>query len=528
MQKKKMIWTLIGIVVLAALGGGLYAWRANAPASEGQASKSGGPGGPGGPGGRRGGGAMPVATATVRAGDMDIVVAAIGTVSARNTATVRARVDGLLQRVTFREGQKIKAGDVLAEIDPRAFKAALDQAEGQLARDQAQLTNAVIDQQRYQALLAKDSISRQQLDTQDALVRQLQGTVQNSRAAADSARLQLSFTHVTAPIGGRLGLRQVDVGNMVRAADTNGIVVITETQPINVVFAIAADQLTPVLQRVQSGATLPVEAFDREGRKKLAVGRLASVDNQVDTTTGTVKLKAEFENRDDALFPNQFVNVRMKVDTRKNAVLIPPAAVQRGTQGSYVYVLNAEDKTVSLRPVTPGPTTADTLAIDKGLTPGEIVVTDGLDKLRPGAKVEPIQPGGMPGGAPAEGRGRGEAKEGGKPPAAPEAARSEPPKGEGAAPKSEGVRPEPARAAAPAEVVKPVAPPAAASAPQSAPAAASAASPSQAAGGEGERPRWMDRVPPEVAEKLKAMTPEERRAWFQKRREERERQAAAD
>jgi len=247
---------------------------------------------------------------------------------------------------------------------------------------------AQIDLERYRALLAKDSIARQQVDTQEALVKQYQGTVQVDKGNVDNARLQLDFTRITAPLSGRLGLRQVDAGNMVRAADTTGLVVITQTQPLMVVFSIPADSLGAVAKHVQAGETLQVEAWDREGKNRLASGNLLSLDNQIDTTTGTVKLKAEFANADNSLFPNQFVNARLRVETRREATLIPVAAVQRGTVGTFVYVVNAEDKTVSTRTVTLGPNTAEVVAIEKGLEPGEQVVVDGADKLRQGSKVE--------------------------------------------------------------------------------------------------------------------------------------------
>lgn len=503
-MNKKTLWiSLSAVVVIAAVAGTTYVIMNRKPA---ETAANGAPpaGGPGG--GRRGGmegRAMPVATAVARSGDIDVLINAIGTVTAKNTVTVKPRVDGLLQRIAFREGQLVKAGEVLAEIDPRPFQIALDQANGQLSRDQALLTNAVVDQQRYQMLLAKDSVSRQQLDTQDALVRQYQGAVQSDRAQVDNAKLQLSFTRITAPVAGRLGLRQVDVGNMVRASDATGLVVITQTQPISVVFAIPAEQMTAVLARLQAGDALAVDVYDREGRSKLASGKLLTVDNQIDTATGTVKLKAEFENAKETLFPNQFVNVRLRVETRKNAVLIPAAAIQRGTQGSFVYVANAEEKTVALRLVTLGTVTADTVAIEKGLAAGEIVVVDGADKLRQGAKVELM----TAGGGAREGAGTG----GSRPEKSAPAAASAP-------------------AASPAPAVVESAKPAAAAAPPPASAVPAAAAPAAppATAENAERPRLMDRVPPEVAEKLKAMTPEERRAWFQKKREERERQATAE
>ncbi len=345
-------------------------------------------------GGRRGmdGRPMPVVAIEARRGDMDVLITALGTVTARNTTVVKARVAGLLQRIAFQEGQLVKAGDLLAEIDPRPFQAQLDQAVGQLTRDQALLANAKIDLERYRALQAQDSIAKQQVDTQAALVKQYEGTVQIDKGNVDNARLQLAFARITAPIAGRLGLRQVDVGNMVNTTDANGIVVITQTQPIMAVFAIPGDSLGAVLKSAQSGDALPVEAWDRDNKIRLALGKLLSVDNQIDTATGTVKLKAEFANADNALFPNQFVNVRLRVETRHDAILIPLAAVQRGTPGTFVYVVNREEKKVAVRPVTLGPNTPETVSVEKGLTAGEQVVVDGADKLRQDAKVELIAP----------------------------------------------------------------------------------------------------------------------------------------
>jgi multidrug efflux system membrane fusion protein len=262
----------------------------------------------------------------------------------------------------------------------------LDQAYGQLTRDQALLTNAKLDLERYKGLLAKDSIAKQQVDTQESLAHQDEGVVQLDRAQVDNAKLQLGFTRITAPISGRLGLRQLDVGNMIHAADTNGLVVITQTQPIAVIFSIPSDSLAPVLARIHAGESLSVDAFDRYGKVKLATGKLLTVDNQLDVTTGTVKLKAEFANTDNSLFPNQFVNARLRVETRHDSTLIPVAAVQRGTQGTFIYVIG-QDQTVSIRFVTLGPGSGEWIAIEKGLLPGEQVVIAGADKLRDGAKV---------------------------------------------------------------------------------------------------------------------------------------------
>jgi multidrug efflux system membrane fusion protein len=349
---------------------------------------------------------------------MPVRISALGTVTARSTVTVRARVDGLLQRVNFREGQIVRAGQVLAEIDPKPFEVQLQQALGQLERDQAQLQNAQNDLQRYRNLLAQDSIAGQQVDNQAALVRQYEATLVTDRAAVESARLNLSYTRITAPSGGRVGLRQIDAGNMIRASDANGLVVITEVDPIAVIFPVPQDRLPQVMTQLQAGAKLPVDAYDREGRTRLASGTLVTADNVIDTATGTVKLKAEFPNKDGALFPNQFVNARLLVETLKGAIAVPTAAIQRGAPGTFVYVIK-DDNTVSVRPVKTGAVDGDMTAIAEGLAAGERVVADGADKLREGARVEPIdRSAGAPrrdgAGAAAGAAGGGERKKGGR------------------------------------------------------------------------------------------------------------------
>jgi multidrug efflux system membrane fusion protein len=381
---------VIALVALLLIGG--TAWYVLTPrAPDPVAAK----GGFGGPGGRRGAGdaaargPLPVAVAAVRAEDFPLYQNALGSVAARNTVTVRPRVDGQLARVLFREGQIVKAGDLLAEIDPRPFEVQVTQANGQLARDEAQLVNARIDVERYRTLLAQDSIAKQQVDTQEALVRQYQGTVEADRGVVANAKLQLSYTRITAPIAGRLGLRQVDVGNMVHTADANGLVVITQVQPIAVVFSIPEDRLPAVRKRLAADATLPVDAYDRDGKVKLASGMLLTIDNQIDLATGTIKLKAEFSNDDGALFPNQFVNVRMHVDTLAGALIVPTPAVQRGAPGTFVYRVNAND-TVSVQPVKLGPVDGEKTVVAEGLQAGDRVVIDGTDKLRDGAAIEPV------------------------------------------------------------------------------------------------------------------------------------------
>lgn len=364
----------LGVVgAVAAVAYGLFAHYA-------PSQKEGGK--PGGPGGR----IVPVVAAAARKGDIDVYVGGLGTVTPRNTVTVKTRVDGQLMKLPFREGQLIKAGEMLAEVDPRPFQVQLTQAEGQMARDMALLKNAQVDLARYRTLFEQDSIAKQQLDTQEALVRQYEGVVKVDQGQIDNARLQLAYSRVTAPLAGRVGLRQVDPGNIIHASDANGLVVITQLQPITVVFTLPEDSVPTIMGRLVAGETLPVEAYDREQKKVLAKGTLLTVDNQIDPTTGTVKLKAQFANDDYALFPNQFVNARMRVETRHDVVLAPTAAIQRGVQGTYVYAVKP-DQTVTVRPVKVGPTQGENAAIESGLAPGEQVVVDGADKLREGAKV---------------------------------------------------------------------------------------------------------------------------------------------
>jgi membrane fusion protein, multidrug efflux system len=372
-------WRLLTGLLLVLLALGAFLWFARQKAT------------PTPTGGRFGLGApMAVATSTASTGDIPVTLAALGTVAPLATATVKTQVSGQLQQIAFKEGQMVRKGDFLAQIDPRPFQNTLAQAEATLSRDQAQLQNARLDLQRYGDLLAEDSIAKQQLDTQKALVQQLEGTVAADTAQVNAAKLNLQYAHISAPISGRAGLRQVDVGNYVTAGDANGIVVITQLQPITVVFPIPEDNVPALMQRLRAGATLPVTALNRDNTAQLATGTLITVDNQMDTTTGTVKLRAQFDNRDEQLFPNQFVNIRLLVDTLHNQVLVPVAAVQHGTvnnaPGTFVYVANS-DSTVSVRPVTLGTTTAERVAIASGLAAGDVVVTEGADRLRDGAKV---------------------------------------------------------------------------------------------------------------------------------------------
>jgi membrane fusion protein, multidrug efflux system len=394
--RRRRWWPLLAVVVLALLVAAT--WRLTRAPDGG--STAGGPKtGRGADGAAR---AVPVAAqpATVIP-TFDITLGALGTVIARNTVVVHVRVDGQLVKVAFREGQLVRQGDVLAQIDPRPFQVVLDNAQGTLERDKAQLANAMVDLERYRGLIADDSIPKQQYDSQLALVQQDKALVAADQAQVDSARLQLSFTQVTAPISGRVGLRQVDQGNMVHAADANGLVVITEVQPIDVVFPIPQDRLPAVLRRLAAGARLDVDAYQSDNRTLLGTGALLTTDNQIDTTTGTIKLKAEFANRDSSLFPNQFVNVRLHLDQVRDALTIPSAAVQRGAPGLYAYVIN-DDSTVQIRPLKLGSTEGDRVQVLEGLAANERVVTDGVDKLREGATVVPIEPS-------ARGSGTGEA-----------------------------------------------------------------------------------------------------------------------
>ncbi|MBS7691336.1 MdtA/MuxA family multidrug efflux RND transporter periplasmic adaptor subunit [Pseudomonas lalucatii] len=336
-------------------------------------------------------GPVPVRVAEVQRADFAVELKALGTVTAYNRVDVRSRVDGELVKVLFEEGQQVEAGDLLAVIDPRPYQAALQQAQGALQENQAQLKNAELDLARYQGLYAEDSIARQTLDTQQALVNQYRGGLLSDRADVASARLNLDFTQIRAPISGRLGLRQLDVGNLVSAGDTTPLVVITQTLPIAVTFTLPEGDLPAVLQRTRTGTTLAVEAWDRGERLKLAEGVLESLDNQIDTATGTIKLKARFANAEQMLFPNQFVNVRLRVETRQEATIVPSAAVQFGAQGTFVYVVDAQSK-VSIRPVAIAASDAERSLVDEGVQPGERLVLEGTDRLRDGSVVEVIDP----------------------------------------------------------------------------------------------------------------------------------------
>ena len=339
--------------------------------------------------------AVPVVGATARVGDLGVYQNGLGTVTPIKTVTVHSRVDGELDSVAYREGQLVREGDLLAQLDPRPFEVQLHQAEAQLAKDEATLKNARIDLERYKALIAQDSIPRQQLDTQAATVDQDEAAIKSDQAQIESARLNLTYGRITAPISGIVGLRLVDPGNIVRASDQNGLLVITQQQPIAVIFTIAADHLQAVLQQRKAGHELVVEAWDRDFKHKLATGFLLAIDNQIDQSTGTVRMKAQFPNEDYALFPNQFVNARLLVDTLHQTVLVPTAAIQRSPQSTYVYVVKP-DSTVELRTVDLQLTEGDDTSVRKGLSSGEVVVIDGMDKLQPGTLVVLAKSGGAP------------------------------------------------------------------------------------------------------------------------------------
>ena len=329
-----------------------------------------------------------VVTANAKSGDQPVYLTGLGSVVGYKTVTVRTRVDGELVRVAVREGQMVSSGDLIAEIDPRPFQVQLEQAEAQKDRDVALLENAKVDAERYRILYSQDSIPKQQLDTQIALVRQNEATVRADQAAIDNAKLQLIYTRITSPINGRIGLRQVDPGNMVHATDQGGLAVITQLQPIAVIFSIPQDNVPQVMKQLRAGRRMLVEAWDRDLKNKISTGSLLTIDNQADVATGTVRFKATFANNDNALFPNQFVNARLLVAVKRKAVLVPVAAVQHGPDTTFVFVVN-EDDTVQTRNVVAGTIEAGVASIDRGLSPGETVVTEGVDKLQHGAKVQP-------------------------------------------------------------------------------------------------------------------------------------------
>lgn len=439
-------WVLAGLTVAGVALAGWW-WKGQGAAGgtgavAGASAASGASAGASGPagarGGRFGGGnrPQPVSVAPVQRRELAVAVEAIGSISSANTAVVRAKVSGELKALYFKEGQAVKAGQALALIDPRPFEIARDQAQAALARDQAQLENARADLARYQDLVAKEAAPRQQLDTQQALVHQLEATLLADKAALDNARLQLSYTRVTAPISGQVGLKQADLGNNVGPTDANGLLSIAQTQPAAVVFAVPDARLPRIRQQLAAKQALAVQAWDREHRQMLAEGRVDSTENAIDASTGTIKVKALFPNKDNTLFPNQFVNVRLQLDTLKDVLVVPSAAVQRGAPGTFVYVVT--EGQVALRKVSVLAVDGESTAVQGEVRPGDPVVIDGADRLRDGGKAEVIKaPAGTGAAAGRDGSGRG---------------------------------------------------------------------------------RWMEGLPPEVVEKLKGMSPEDRRAWMQQHR----------
>jgi len=388
--RRRWVGTLVAIVGLAALGGGAW-YLTHRPAATSAAQQGpGGPGGPGGGGGRagRGGaGATTVGEFTARKADIPVMLEALGTVMPMVTATVRPQVSGVLKQVLFTEGQMVKQGQVLAVIDPQPFQIALTQATGARIRDEAQLENAKLTLERYRTLLSQDSIARQDVDTQASLVKQLEGTVIIDRANEATARLNLGYSRIVAPVAGRVGLRVVDTGNYISAGDTNGVAVITQMSPIDVSFALPQDRVPELQARMAEGVKLPAIALDRTRVTQLDTGVFSTLDNQIDTTTGTVKAKARFPNADGKLFPSQFVNLKLRLRTIEGAVVVPVTAIRTGSQGDFVYVLN-EDRTVSLRNVKRGEATNEYIAVAEGLQAGERVVTEGADRLKDGARVQ--------------------------------------------------------------------------------------------------------------------------------------------
>ena len=387
-SNKKWLWLLVLIIV--AGGGYLYYKKSNQTNADGAppSTAADGPGakkrGPGGFGDSR---PMPVVTAIAKTDDINVYLNGLGAVTPLATVTVKSRVDGELIKINFTEGQMVKRGDILAEVDPRPFQAALTQAEGQLMHDKALLSNAKIDLERYRTLLKQDSVAAQQVDTQQALVQQYEGTVKVDEGQLATAKLNLSYAKVSAPVSGRVGLRQVDLGNIVHASDANGIVIITQLQPMSVLFTLPEDNIPALLKKLKTEKHIAVDAYDRAFKAKITSGNLQTVDNQVDPTTGMVKMKAQFANDDLSLFPSQFVNAKLLLETKHNVITVPSAAIQRGSGSSFAYVVGS-DKTVSERTVVVGTTQGEKSEIVSGLAVGEMVVIDGADKLRDGAKVD--------------------------------------------------------------------------------------------------------------------------------------------
>ncbi|MEN8512609.1 MdtA/MuxA family multidrug efflux RND transporter periplasmic adaptor subunit [Burkholderia sp. RS02] len=384
---------MIGTLAVVVIGGLLWwhPWNRTSAAKPGAGSAAQGASGAGGHRGRGGPAAManvpqPVQVATATQGEMPIVLSTLGTVTPLANVTVKTQLSGYLQSVSFQEGQIVKKGDVLAQIDPRPYQVSLENAEGTFARDSALLATARLDLKRYQTLLSQDSIASQTVDTQKSLVKQYEGAVKTDQAAIDSAKLNLTYARITAPVSGRVGLRQVDPGNYVTPGDSTGIVVITQLQPMSVIFTTSEDNLPQILKQVNAGQKLSVTAYNRNNTVPLETGSLATLDNQIDTSTGTVKLRANFDNKEGMLFPNQFVNTRLLVDVMRDATIVPTSAVLTGSIGQFVYVVKP-DNTVTVRKVKPGPVDGERTSIVSGIALGERVVTDGSDRLREGAKI---------------------------------------------------------------------------------------------------------------------------------------------
>jgi membrane fusion protein, multidrug efflux system len=371
--QSRRVRRLIILLALAALIGAAIWWWLSGPARER-------------PGRRPAEAATVVRLGPVTKGDMPVTLDALGTVTALSTVTVKTQISGKLTEVGFTEGQSVKKGDFLAQIDPRPYQAALDQAQGQLARDEALLAAAKIDLARYEKLMTQDSIARQQVDTQRALVLQDEAIVRSDKANVENAALNLNYCRIVSPSDGRVGLRLVDPGNYLQASDPSGVVIITQMQPISVIFTLPQDAIPQFLKKLRAGESLSVLAFNRSSTTQLATGSLSTLDNQIDVTTGTVRLRATFANDDESLFPNQFVNIKLVVDTLRDATLVPSAAIQIGAPGPYVYMANA-DSTVSVRPIKTGPSGGERVVVVEGLAPGDNVVVDGVDRLRDGAKI---------------------------------------------------------------------------------------------------------------------------------------------
>jgi multidrug efflux system membrane fusion protein len=399
--KRRSRFVLISVLVLLVVAGGV--WWSRQDSAPQQAA--------GGAGGRNAA-PMSIVPEVVGKGDIGINLNALGTVTSLATVTIRSQISGYLMKIDFKEGDEVNKGDLLAEIDSRPFEATLAQAKGQLARDEAMLKGAQVDLTRYQGLAAQNAVPRQTLDTQVALVAQDQGTVEADRATVKSAEVNLQYCRILSPLDGRVGLRQVDQGNYVTPGDANGLVVITQLKPISVLFTVPEDNLQAISKRLQAGATLPAAAFDRSGANKIADGTLQTFDSQIDPTTGTIKLRAQFPNETETLYPNQFVNIQLLLDTHKDVTTMPTAGVQRGVPGTFVYLVNA-DNTVSVRKVVLGVTEGDRVEVSSGLVPGDRIVIDGADKLRDGAKINVRTEAGA-GASPAGADKSGADKSGGK------------------------------------------------------------------------------------------------------------------